>query len=289
MQRHTGGISPNREVSLEPPIYHQINSRIGTTTSLGSPSIHQRPGPNFPIESVKPEGQIESSGALSVEEEEKFKSQLSKIWERIMTFKKHPQWEKRIPRESKDKWLSWIIENTPVDVKLMLVSKRPPTPDRLKKLPWSNTTDAGVLVWCTEAIREQNSTKKTTYVYVGSASDCHGGLSIREHNMLAQLPIPHDETLKLKTKNLGLNPRGEFKELFRVPFKNDFAHDVMDVKALVILTRLVFMIWLGAVDEKLMPKVKYLIPWSLEDIQYVGLAGDNPLELEINEGKNHRK
>jgi hypothetical protein len=38
-----------------------------------------------------------------------------------------------------------------------------------------------------------------------------------------------------------------------------------------------------------MPKVKDLIPWSLEDIQYFGLAGDNPLELEINEGKRLRK
>jgi hypothetical protein len=288
MQRYTGGISPNREVSLEPPIYHQINSRIGTTTSLGSPSIHQRPGPNPPIESVKPEGQKESSRALSLEEEEKFKSQLSKIWERIMTFKKHPQWEKRIPRESKDKWLSRIIEHTPVDVKLMLVSPDPPTPGQLEDLPWSNTTDGGVFVWCNKAIGEQDSTKKTTYVYVGSASDCHGGLKIRKEYMLAQLSVPHDESLKLKTKNLGLDPEGEFRDLFRVPFKNDSAHDVMDVRALVILTRLIFMIWLGAVDEKLMAKVKDLVPWKTENVKYVGLAGDNPLEFEINEGKKHK-
>jgi hypothetical protein len=289
MQRYTGGISPSREVALDPPIYHHINSRIGTTTSLGSPSIHQRPGPNLPIESVKPEGQDESSRALSPEDEEKFKSQLLKIWERIMTFKKLPQWEKRISRKHKDMWLSWIIENTPVDVKLMLVSPDPPTPSQLKDLPWSNTTDGGVFVWCNEAIKEQDSTKKTTYVYVGSASDCRGGLMMRKIYMMAQLSVPHDESLKLKTKNFGLDEKGDFKELFRVPFKNDFAHDVMDVKALVILTRLVFMIWLGAVDEKLMPKVKDLIPWSLEDIQYFGLAGDNPLELEINEGKRLRK
>lgn len=206
-----------------------------------------------------------------------------------MTFEKHPQWEDILPSKSKHDWLSGIIEYTPVNVKFMLVSQRPPTPARLKKLPWSNTTDGGVFVWCTEAIGEQSSTKKTTYFYVGSASHCRGGLRSRKRYFLAHLPKPHDESLKLKIKELGLDPNGDFRELFRIPFKNDFARDVMDVRAQAILTRLVFMIWLGAVDEKLMPKVKDLVPWRLEDIQYVGLAGDNPLESEINEGKRYKK
>jgi hypothetical protein len=107
--------------------------------------------------------------------------------------------------------------------------------------------------------------------------------------MLAPLSVPHDESLKRKTKNLGLDTKGKSRELFRVPFKNDFARDIMDVRALVILTRLIFMIWLGAVDGKLMPKVKDLVPWKVENVKYVGLAGDNPLEFEINDGKKHRK
>jgi hypothetical protein len=245
--------------------------------------------PSFPIESVERKAQSESPKALSLAEEEAFQTQLSKIWERIMTFKKHPQWEEMISRKPKDKWLSGIIKYTPVDVKLMLVSPDPPTPDQLEDLPWSNTTDGGVFVWCTEAIGEQDSTKKTTYVYVGSASYCRGGLSFRQPYFLAHLPKPHDESLKLKVKELGLDPNGEFKELFRIPFKNEFARDVMEVRALVILTRLVFMIWLGAVDEKLIPKVKDLVAWSLGKIEYVGLAGDNPLELAINEGKKHKE
>ena len=172
-----------------------------------------------------------------------------------MTFEMHPQWA------PKDEWLSQIIEHTSVDVKLMLVSQHPPTPARLKKLPWSNTTDGGVFVWCTEAFGEQDSTMKTTYVYVGSASACSGGLSFRKSYFLAHLPKPHHESLKLEVKELGLDPNGEFKKLFRIPFKNDVDYDVMEVRAQVILTRLVFMIWPEAVDEKLMPKVKDLVRW----------------------------
>jgi hypothetical protein len=164
----------------------------------------------------------------------------------------------------------------------MLVSPDLLTPTDINKLPCSNKTDGGVFVRCIKAIGEQESTNKTTYVYVGSASYCRGGLSFRKRNMLAQLSVTHDELLKLKTKNLGLDPKGDFRELFKVPFRSDFAHDVVDVRALVILTRLVFMIWLGAVDEGLMPKAKDFVPWGLENIRYFGLARDNPLELEIN-------
>jgi hypothetical protein len=46
---------------------------------------------------------------------------------------------------------------------------------------------------------------------------------------------------------------------------------------------------LGAVDEKLKPKIKDLVPWGLENIEYVGLVGDDPLELEINEGNKQKK
>lgn len=42
------------------------------------------------------------------------------------------------------------------------------------------------------------------------------------------------------------------------------------------------MIWLGAIDEKLKPKIKDLVPWGLENIEYVGLAGDNPLASNTN-------
>jgi hypothetical protein len=66
----------------------------------------------------------------------------------------------------------------------MLVSPGPLTPAQLKDLPWSNTTDVEVLAWCTKAIGEQD-TEKTLYVYVGFASDCCGGFSIRMSHILA--------------------------------------------------------------------------------------------------------
>ena len=205
-----------------------------------------------------------------------------------MTFKKHPQWDLILSSRPEHEWLSLIVEHTPEDVKSMLVSSHPPTPARLKDLPWSNTADGGVLAWCTEAIGEQDSTEEKLYVYVGSASDCRGGLRIRKSHMLAQWSKPHDEALKLKIKDLGLDSKGECKELFIVPFENGFAGDVIHVRALVILARVALMIWLGAGDEKLKRKTKDLVPWGLEDIEYVGLAGGNPLELEINEGNKQK-
>jgi hypothetical protein len=48
--------------------------------------------------------------------------------------------------------------------------------------------------------------------------------------------------------------------------------------------RVALIIWLGASNEKLKRKTKDLISWGLENIEYIGLAGDNPLELEINKG-----
>ena len=77
--------------------------------------------------------------------------------------------------------------------------------------------------------------------------------------MLSQLPRPRDEALKLKIKVLGLNSEGEFKRLFAVPFRNDFDGDVMDVRALVILAQMALMIWLGAIDEKLKPKIEDVV------------------------------
>ncbi|KAF4631730.1 hypothetical protein G7Y89_g6401 [Cudoniella acicularis] len=281
---HTQNISPNREQSLNSSTYHDVDFRVSTTNSLERPSILQRLALELPIETVQPEGQDESPSVLSPEEEEIFKSRLSKIWEGMMTFPMTVEWKDIISRWTKDEWLSRITEHIPTNVKLILVSPHPPTPAQLKSLPWLNTSDGGVLAWYTEASGMQDSTDKTIYVYIGSASDCHGGLNARKARMLSPFARPHDEALKRKIKDLGLNSEGEFrfKTLFTVPFENGFGGDVMDVRALVILARWALMIWLGAVDDGLKPLIKDLFPWGIENVEYIGLAGDNPLAINFN-------
>ena len=60
--------------------------------------------------------------------------------------------------------------------------------------------------------------------------------------MLSRSAGPHDEALKRKIQDLGLSPKGHFGTLFTVPFENNFDSDVLDVRALSILTRLLLMI-----------------------------------------------
>jgi len=84
--------------------------------------------------------------------------------------------------------------------------------------------------------------------------------------MLSLSTEPHDEALKRKIKNLGLSLKGQFGTLFTVSFENNFDGDVLDVRALSILTRLLLMIWLGAVDGELKSKTKDLVPWKLGKI-----------------------
>lgn len=255
-QPYTQNISPNRQPSLNFSTYRHVNFRIVRTNS------GERP--------------------LSPEEEENFKSRLSKIWEGMKTPSVTPKWKDIISNKSTDLWLSQIAEHIPTNVKLILASPHPPTPAQLKSLPWSNTTDGGVFAWCSEANGKQDSTKKTFYVYIGSASKGDGGLNFRKSHMLSPSATPHDEGLKRKIKDLGLNAEGEFKTLSIVPFENGFDGKVTDVRALAILTRWALTIWLGAVDEGLKPKVKELVPWDLENIEYFGLVGDNPLETDFN-------
>jgi len=107
--------------------------------------------------------------------------------------------------------------------------------------------------------------------------------------MLLPSSKPHDEALKSKIKSLDLRPEGEFITLFKVPFKNGL-EDVMNVRALAILARTILMIWLGAADEGLKPAIKDLVPWRLENIKYLGLAGDNPLATTFNgQGRGRTK
>jgi hypothetical protein len=230
-----------------------------------------------------------SPRTLSAEEEEIFNSRSSKIWEGMKALKRTAEFDAIISKETTDVWLSRIAEHIPTNVKSILASPHPPTPDELMSLAWSSTTDAGVLTWCSEACEKQESGEKTVYVYVGSASKCPGGLDRRRRHMLSRWAKPHDEKLKRKIKNLGLSPKGKFGTLFKVPFKNNFGGHVHDVRALTILTRLHQMIWLGAVDGKLKSKTKHLVPWDLGQIRYIGLATDNPLEIAINKSSGPKK
>lgn len=214
---------------------------------------------------------------------------MSKIWDRLETFDKTAEWNDIILSRTKDEWLSQITKHTPVDVKLMLVLPDPPTPAQIKLLPWSKTTDGGVFAWCTKPNGKQDCTKETLYVYIGSASKCHGGLDFRKRYMLAQFTTRHDEGLKVKIKQLDLDSKGEFKRLFRVSLKNGPDADVMDVRELVVLARLVLMIWLGAVNGRLKAKSQDLVPWRLEKIEYMGLATDNPLMARLNKRGGTKK
>jgi hypothetical protein len=74
-----------------------------------------------------------------------------------------------------------------------------------------------------------------------------------------------------------------------VTFNNGSNCDVMKVRALVILARTVVMIWLGDVDEGLKPAIKDLVPWELENIEYLRLAGDNLLATNFNGGDGTEK
>ena len=206
-----------------------------------------------------------------------------------MAFEKKPEWEDIIPPLRSDVWFSRISSHIPVGIKRILISPHPPTPAELKSLPWSNTTDAGVFTWWAEASGKQESGERTAYVYVGSASNYPGGLIFRKRYMLSRSAEPHDEALKCKIKDLGLSPKGQFGTLFTVPFKNSFGGHVLDVRALSILTRLLLMIWLGAVSGELKSKTKALIPWELGKIQYIGLATDNPLLTDINKSDKPKR
>ena len=227
--------------------------------------------------------------ALSPEEEQAFESQFSTIWEGMMALERKPEWEGIISRLRSDVCFPLISSHIPVGIKRILISSHPPTPAKLKSLAWSNTTDAGVFTWWTEVGGKQESGEKTVYVYVGSASNHPGGLIFRKRYMLSRSAEPHDEALKRKIKDLGLSPKGQFGTLFTVPFENSFEGDVLDVRAFSILTRLLLMIWLGAVGGELKSKTKDLVPWKLGKIQYIGLATDNPLLTDINKSDEPKR
>lgn len=60
----------------------------------------------------------------------------------------------------------------------------------------------------------------------------------------------------------------------------DIGGDILDVRAMLILTRFVLMIWLATVGGELKLKTRNLIPWKLESIQCIGLATGNPLKIK---------
>ena len=69
--------------------------------------------------------------------------------------------------------------------------------------------------------------------------------------------------------------------LFIVLFKNSSFNDVENVKALVILVRMVLIIQLRAINERWKLAIKDLVPCRLEYIKYLGLVGDNPLAINF--------
>ncbi len=200
----------------------------------------------------------------------------------MIAFEIKPEQGDIIQRVRSDVWFSRILSHIPVGIKRILISPYLPTPAKLKSLVQSNTTDARVFIQWTEVSRRQESREKTVYVYVGSASNYPSGLIFRKRYILSRSAELHDEALKRKIKDLGLSLKGQFRTLFTVLFENNFDSNVLDVRALSILTRLLLIIWLGAVSGELKSKTKALVPQKLGEIQYIGLATDNPLMTDIN-------
>jgi hypothetical protein len=194
-------------------------------------------------------------------------------------------WEDRISSVPTGVWLSRIAEHIPTNVKLILVSPEPPTLARLKSLPWSDTIDGGVFAWRFKPNRKQVSVRKTGYLCMGSVSGYSGGLRTNRRRWLFSIAFPslglQDKALISKITRLDLTPDGEFITLFVVPFKNGSKDEVMNDIVLVKLARMVLMIWLGAADEGWEPAIKDLVPWGLENIEYHGLTGHNPLATKF--------
>ena len=174
-------------------------------------------------------------------------------------------------------WLFLIMEHILINIKLILALPQPLTLARLSSLAWSDITDGGVFIWRFKPNRKQVSVQTTGYLYIGSAYRYYYGLSGRRRRLLLPSLGRREEALISKIKRLDLSPDGEFITLFTVPFKNGSFNDIENVKALVILARMVLIIWLGAINERWKPAIKDLVPCGLEHIKYLGLAGDNPL------------
>jgi hypothetical protein len=207
-----------------------------------------------------------------------------------MTWPKSPEWEERLSSLPRELWLSRIAEYTPPQVKSLLASHQPPSIAQLQSLGWANTADAGVYLCFLRPKGGSGSVKEMGYVYAGSGTGAGSGLSGRRRCILSS--STGKDSLKSKISKLDLDLEKNFVVLFRVPFDVD----VHDARVIATLARLVYMIWLGAVDEELKPKIKYLVPWLLEDVKYRGLAKDDPLarnlpglkniEIELNAQEN---
>jgi hypothetical protein len=82
----------------------------------------------------------------------------------------------------------------------------------------------------------------TSYLYIGSTYRYYCSLSGRRRRLLLPSLGRQEEVLISKIKRFNLSPDGEFIILFIVPFKNGSFSDIENVKALVILVRIVLII-----------------------------------------------
>jgi hypothetical protein len=226
--------------------------------------------------------------ALSPEENAIFFSRLAKIWKGVMTFPMCLEWKDRFASFPSEVWQARIAEHTPNHVKSMLASPQAPKLTQLESLGWSDTTAAGVYGCYFSSNKRSVRAKKARYLYIGSATAYPGGLSARRRKILLPSSLTQKDSLKSKMRNLDLSLQGEFFKLFEVPFNYAFG-DGMSVRGLAILARMVFTIWLGSFDEGLKPAIRDLTPWGLETIGYFGLAVDNPLATDFDDGDGRRK
>jgi len=268
MQTYSQNISSNRKPPLDPSTYDRV-------------------GLELPTKTIQPQAQDGSSRVLTPNDEEIFNLRLWNIVEAMKDSSMTPEWKDILSDHTTAVWCSRIAKHIPNDVKLMLASSYPPTLAQLKSLSWSKTHNAVVFAWFSE-VKKQDSAKKIPCVYIGTPTKYNGGVRHRKMNWLSESVEAHDEALKRKIKELGLNPKGEFRELLVVPFDNDFDGDEMDVRALVILAQRVLTVWLGASDERLKLDVKNKAPWHLKDIEYRGLVQGDPFKRPIN-GSNKAK
>lgn len=183
-QQHTQESSFNRERSLDPLAYDDIDSEIRSgPANTPEPSSLQKPESELPINNAKLGDQDSGLPDLSPQEEAIFNWRLLKIWEGLM-LSMNADWKDKVSRLPSGVWLSRIAEHIPTDVKLLLVSPQPPSLTRLNSLPGSETTGSGVFAWCFKPNGKQTSVRNTDYLFIDSASRYSGGLRTRRRRLL---------------------------------------------------------------------------------------------------------
>lgn len=218
-------------------------------------------------------------------EESLLRLRLQIIWEGLMKTKMTQTWDEVLKTHNPLHWQSMIAEIIPRRLVSILASIQPPHLARLESLIWSETSSAGVFAWILKPAKGSFHFDNECYVYVGSATHCDTGLAGRKAKLLSR----GDDSIMRYIDWHRLDRRGQFVTLLEVPFADDSAEEIKRVRTLVALAKAVLVIWLGAVGKQSRKAIAGLVPWDIATINYLGLAGHNPLLRNISDPKLSKK